>query len=222
MSNSCSGPSEHYPVESVHPSHSSQHVLSTTSDTIISTPNDHPQQLLQPTPSPSLYTNPVQLSNEDMAEPLPSTYCSSDQGITPRIVSPRITTKRSHQQLPQLSIPPEPLTKLSSHPLVRNFQYERLNDRAGVQGATYSPETPSSISTTETLVSSSTPQTPVSLGSPIVGVVDLTSNMTTTSSGPVSHGGCSDIYRGELEMRRPDGDVKEKMQVRIDSLDMFS
>jgi len=108
--------------------------------------------------------------------------------------------------------------------LVRNFQYGRRNDRAGVQGATYtySPETPSSTSTSETLVSSSTPQTPVSLGSPIVGVVDLTPNMTTTSSGPVSHGGCSDIYRGELDVRRPDGDGKEKVQVAIKLLRALS
>lgn len=210
-----------YPVESVHPIHTSQHVLSTTDDTLITTSNGHPQQLLQPIPSPSLYTYPVQPSNEDIAKSSPSSYSLSDQGITPHIL-PRIATKRSYQQLPQLSIPPEPLLKLSSQPLVRNFQYERRNDRAGVQGATNSPETPSSTSTSETLVSSSTPQTPVSLGSPIVGVVDLTPNMTTTSSGPVSHGGCSDIYRGELDVRRPDGDGKEKVQVRIYSLHIFS
>ncbi|THU98775.1 hypothetical protein K435DRAFT_521449 [Dendrothele bispora CBS 962.96] len=46
---------------------------------------------------------------------------------------------------------------------------------------------------------STTPETPASLSSPIVGVVDLTKNVRTTSTGPDFHGGYSDIYCGEWE-----------------------
>lgn len=43
---------------------------------------------------------------------------------------------------------------------------------------------------------SESPLTPASLSSPIAGVVDLTNRVKTTSSGPVAHGGLSDIYKG--------------------------
>lgn len=44
---------------------------------------------------------------------------------------------------------------------------------------------------------SESPLTPASLSSPIAGVVDLTNRIKTISSGPVAHGGLSDIYKGE-------------------------
>jgi len=43
---------------------------------------------------------------------------------------------------------------------------------------------------------SESPETPASLSSPIAGVVDLTNRVKTVSSGPVAHGGLSDIYKG--------------------------
>ncbi|KAF8869271.1 hypothetical protein BD779DRAFT_763646 [Infundibulicybe gibba] len=51
----------------------------------------------------------------------------------------------------------------------------------------------------QTTSSSDSPETPASLSSPIVGVVDLTRAIRTISSSSVAAGGFSDIYEGEWE-----------------------
>lgn len=50
------------------------------------------------------------------------------------------------------------------------------------------------------------PETPVSLSSPIAGVVDLTKHVKTISTYAVAQGGLSDIYKGEWYQSERDGD----------------
>lgn len=179
----------------------SQHLLSDTNDTVISI-NDHTtQRLLQHTPdAPELLPQHLPSRSEDMVKLLPPSHPSSDSEFSPRKVP---IAKRSYQRLPHLQLPSASV---------------RSSDKTSQKALepTSSPESPTSTSTIETLTSTySTPETPVSLSSPIVGVVDLTRNITTTSSGPVSHGGCSDIYQGELELTAPDGGAKEKNKIQV-------
>ena len=60
--------------------------------------------------------------------------------------------------------------------------------------------------------SSGTPEseTPASLSSPLVGIVDLSRSVKTTESAPVTHGGFSDIYKAEWErtISEDDGSTK--------------
>ncbi|KAJ7595485.1 kinase-like domain-containing protein [Mycena floridula] len=56
-------------------------------------------------------------------------------------------------------------------------------------------------------------ETPPSLGSPIVGVVDLTAFVKNIDSSPVTHGGLSDIYQGELERKSMDEDGRETSSI---------
>jgi hypothetical protein len=63
---------------------------------------------------------------------------------------------------------------------------------------------------------SESPLTPASLSSPIAGVVDLTNRVKTISSGPVAHGGLSDIYKGErYSSGSGEDDGDETILVRI-------
>lgn len=64
---------------------------------------------------------------------------------------------------------------------------------------------------------SESPQTPVSLSSPIAGVVDLTKHVRTISTFAVAQGGLSDIYKGEWYQseRECDGGSKEQVVVPV-------
>lgn len=60
---------------------------------------------------------------------------------------------------------------------------------------------------------SESPQTPASITSPIAGVVDLTKDVTTTSTYSVAQGGLSDIYLGEWHHFNDITGSKEVVQV---------
>jgi hypothetical protein len=71
------------------------------------------------------------------------------------------------------------------------------------------PTTPRSLSSSES------PETPVSLSSPISGVVDLTKYVKTISTFAVAQGGLSDIYKGEWDQSGRDCDDGSKEVVVV-------
>jgi hypothetical protein len=80
--------------------------------------------------------------------------------------------RQSHHTLPHLSIP----------------QHGHAQDLS----PSLTPDTSQTV----------TPDTPVSLSSPIAGVIDLTSSVKTLNDSPATTGGFSDIYRGEWTKER--------------------
>lgn len=62
---------------------------------------------------------------------------------------------------------------------------------------------------------SETPETPASLSSPIVGIVDLTTYVKTISPVPLCHGGFCDIYLGEWERRLALNEGGEKTDTQV-------
>lgn len=64
---------------------------------------------------------------------------------------------------------------------------------------------------------SESPETPLSLSSPIAGVVDLTKHIKTISTFAVAQGGLSDIYKGEWYQSERDceGESKEAIVVPV-------
>ena len=62
---------------------------------------------------------------------------------------------------------------------------------------------------------SESPETPVSLSSPISGVVDLTKYVKTISTFAVAQGGLSDIYKGEWDQSGRDCDDGSKEVVVV-------
>lgn len=73
-----------------------------------------------------------------------------------------------------------------------------------------SPSSSSSISP-----QSESPSTPLSLSSPIAGVVDLTKHVKTISMDAVAQGGLSDIYKGEWCQSGMDCDVGGSAEVVV-------
>lgn len=72
------------------------------------------------------------------------------------------------------------------------------------------------LHSTVTPIPSETPEseTPVSLNSPLIGIVDLSSAVKTTESAPVTHGGFSDIYKAEWERTlHDDGEGNAKVVI---------
>ena len=68
---------------------------------------------------------------------------------------------------------------------------------------------------------SESPETPLSLSSPIAGVVDLTKDVKTISTFAVAQGGLSDIFKGEWYQRYCDGGRNEEVIVPVRDFFLF-
>ncbi|KAL0959123.1 hypothetical protein HGRIS_014417 [Hohenbuehelia grisea] len=86
-------------------------------------------------------------------------------------------------------------------PLPRPASLKNLQDEALETGTRQMPSGLPQLSIPPSLpaVVIESPETPASLSSPVVGVVDLTKRIRTRSKDPLMHGGFSDIYMGEWE-----------------------
>ncbi|KAK7457133.1 hypothetical protein VKT23_010433 [Stygiomarasmius scandens] len=123
---------------------------------------------------------------------------------------PTHVVRTIRQGLPQLSIPntnENPTSSTLSVVANSKLAGDRLPD---LVRSHHHHGSESSISTTPS------PETPASLSSPIVGVVDLTKHVKTTSNEPEFHGGYSDIYCGEWEREFDPPETENKPGAQLD------